>query len=171
MYSSLEKSSFRKLKILWVGRDDPVKNIDLLYEIANDLKEDDFFIVGLERKEKVGNIIYCGRVPHSKISEYYKNSDLLISTSKIEGLPNVILEALKYKLPVVSTLFYKDLDEIIFYGDHKKEKLIEQINIIRENKIEVKKKIENAIYFLNIRHTKEEVYGQFINGIASMYKN
>jgi len=171
MHSSLEKSSFRKLKILWIGRDDPVKNIALLFEIANELKEDKFYIVGLDRKENMGNIEFCGRVPHSAIYSYYQNSDLLISTSKTEGLPNVILEAFKYKLPVVSSLYFKDLTDSIFYGGLEKDKLIEQINLIRSNKIEANKKIQKAIAFLNNKYTAEKVYEQFIFGISSMYKN
>lgn len=53
-------------------------------------------------------IIFMGLV--DKIQNYYINSDFLISTSKLEGLPTVIIEALCYDKPVISTFQLSSLE-------------------------------------------------------------
>lgn len=39
----------------------------------------------------------------SKLDPYFKNADIYVSSSRFEGMPNVIMEAMSYSLPVVAT--------------------------------------------------------------------
>lgn len=47
-----------------------------------------------------------------EIAEYYQNCNLLVSTSKLEGLPTVIIESINYQKPVISS-FQKGSYEIM----------------------------------------------------------
>ena len=40
--------------------------------------------------------------PHSKLIDYYKESDLYVNLSRVEGCPIVLLDALSSRLPIVS---------------------------------------------------------------------
>ena len=42
-------------------------------------------------------------IPHDKMVDYYSNIDVLICTSKCEGTPNPVLEAMACGVPVIST--------------------------------------------------------------------
>lgn len=42
-------------------------------------------------------------IPHDKMVEYYSKLDVLVCTSKIEGTPNPVLEAMACGVPVIST--------------------------------------------------------------------
>lgn len=42
-------------------------------------------------------------IPHDEMQNYYKDIDVLVCTSKIEGTPNPVLEAMACGVPVIST--------------------------------------------------------------------
>lgn len=44
-----------------------------------------------------------GMIPHNEMVNYYSNIDLYVCTSKIEGTPNPILEAMACGIPIIST--------------------------------------------------------------------
>lgn len=101
-----------KIFVLFVGRLEPLKGSDMLFNIIAEINEQsDSFFFGLigdgPDKEKLAsleeNITLFGSVPHKDIHRYYKAADVLILPSKNEGLPNVLLEALACGLPVLAT--------------------------------------------------------------------
>lgn len=63
-----------------------------------------------------------GRVPHASIPRYYQSADLVVHPSKIEGLPNVLLEAAACGIPtlarnvgdssVAASTTYEDPDQL-----------------------------------------------------------
>ena len=46
---------------------------------------------------------FCGQVPRNQIGSYFAAADVFAMTSWVDGVPNVLLEALAAGLPVVST--------------------------------------------------------------------
>ena len=112
------KRSFtnKKVSFLYVGWMVKEKGVEELFEvIANhrDLDEYEFTFVGggtlldelKEKKEKqnLNNITFTGWLDSKDVAEYYHNTDALILPSHTEGFPNVILEALNYRLPIIAT--------------------------------------------------------------------
>lgn len=57
----------------------------------------------IEDERLTGKVTLLGHVPHKEILKWYEKADLFVSTSRWEGSPNVILEAMSYALPVVAT--------------------------------------------------------------------
>jgi glycosyltransferase involved in cell wall biosynthesis len=45
---------------------------------------------------------FVGHVEHEILHHYYKSSDVFLQTSNTEGLPNTVLEALYFGLPIIS---------------------------------------------------------------------
>ena len=100
--------------ILAIGRDHPQKNFDFLltawqqYEIIGGSRE--LVIVGpVDPKRLESSIEHLG-IRNAQVfprtldlSPFYKSAQLFVSTSSFEGFPNVILEALSFGIPVIST--------------------------------------------------------------------
>lgn len=113
--TTLENSKGR-WSVLWIGRFSPVKRFEWLLELATQLPEFDFIVIGAANKKSeyashlqnaaklLTNITLVGEVPHSRMQEYYQSVSALCSTSTKEGFPNVFLEAWRAGVPVVSTV-------------------------------------------------------------------
>jgi glycosyltransferase involved in cell wall biosynthesis len=100
--------------VLAIGRDHPQKNFDFLlkawrqYEIIGGSRE--LVIVGpVDPKRLELSIEHLG-IRNVRIfartldlSPFYESAQLFVSTSRFEGFPNVILEALSFGIPVIST--------------------------------------------------------------------
>ncbi|MEM4282393.1 MAG: glycosyltransferase family 4 protein [Candidatus Woesearchaeota archaeon] len=65
-------------------------------------------------------IISVGRVPWSRMKDYYKTADIFVSCSLHEGFPNALLEAMAAGTPIVTS----DIEGIEEYIRHGKEGLI-----------------------------------------------
>lgn len=97
--------------ILFVGRLSRRKGADRLKRIAQEVgkhRDDIIFCVmgDGEYKEELYNLenVRCiGEVDYDQMGKYYASADLLVHPSRVEGLPNVVLEALSYEVPVVAT--------------------------------------------------------------------
>ena len=61
------------------------------------------------------NVLLVG---YKKSEKYFKKSGLFILNSLFEGLPNVIIEALKYKIPIISTNCLSGPKEILSNGKY-----------------------------------------------------
>lgn len=104
------------LKFISVGRLDYSKNYDMLLRVSKRLKEEKFsfkvYIVGngderenLEKQIQEQNMedtfILLGRKDNPY--PYVKNSDLFLLSSRYEGLPTVVIEALILHVPCLAT--------------------------------------------------------------------
>ena len=111
---SFEKDYDKKI-LLTVGRYDKIKGYDRLIKIFNEFYKHDkqwkLLLVGdgLERKNLQNlinelhlnnNVILTGKT--NNVEKYYKEASIFLFSSYGEGFPMVILEAMKYKLPIIA---------------------------------------------------------------------
>jgi len=107
-----------KIKILFVGRLEEVKGIEVLVEAVNILqnqynKEVELTIIGggsLEQKLKEQsklyglNVQFLGIIPYGPdLFKYYRDSDIFVLPSYSEGTPLVIIESMANSLPVIAS--------------------------------------------------------------------
>ncbi|MFO7967351.1 MAG: glycosyltransferase, partial [Archaeoglobaceae archaeon] len=95
--------------ILFVGRLSRRKGADKLNRIVGEVgkqrKDIVFCVVGdgeyREELAELENPKCVGEFGSEEMSRYYASADLLVHPSRVEGLPNVVLEALSHRVPVV----------------------------------------------------------------------
>jgi len=105
----------REFNVLFVGRLDKYqKGLDLLAKIIEEINKRtdkiNFWIVGdgkdrnivEEIAKKYKNVKYFGKVSDEKLIEIYKNSSLLIITSRFETFHLVSIEAQYFGIPVIA---------------------------------------------------------------------
>jgi len=99
-------------KIISLSRFDYQKNMDLAYEIADSLKDEDIEFVWVgngdhwerlkkQSEQKKLRIHFVGF--SDKPMDYLANSSVYLSTSRFEGLPYALIEAASVGLPIVAT--------------------------------------------------------------------
>jgi len=112
---STSNPSNEKIRICWVGRIEPVKNLPLLLRAATILEHCglnlEYIIVGdgadRQYNEKLAsdlglkNIQFLGY--RTDVPEIMASSDIFVFTSLNEGFGNVIIEAMACGLPIVGT--------------------------------------------------------------------
>ena len=131
---SLKKKIFlkkRKIQIVWIGRLSQEKGIEDILNVVKEIRKYNFVlniigdgpkkknIIDFIKSENIENKVKL--LGHQKnISLFLKKSDLLINTSFFEGFPNVVVEALNYKVPVICSKSGGGIYEILKdgkYGD------------------------------------------------------
>jgi glycosyltransferase involved in cell wall biosynthesis len=105
----------RGRRILAVGNLKSQKNYPLLFEAYAAMKKGDgdrLIVIGegdlrdaLERQVRDLGVEHWVRMPGQRecLEAYYKTADLFVMSSRYEGLPTVLIEALGFGLPVVAT--------------------------------------------------------------------
>ena len=105
------KRSSSTFQIITVANLVAKKNLDLILDIAKELKEITFIIAGDGKEriklqtrinsENIDNLILVGYKTPMELKELYRQSNLFLLTSFFEGTPTVILEAMASGLPIV----------------------------------------------------------------------
>jgi glycosyltransferase involved in cell wall biosynthesis len=107
---------------LWVGRLSEEKRPEWLIQLATELPECHFDVVGqcnvdsryglalTDRIARLPNVRWHGYVPHARMGVLYRACSLLLCTSESEGFPNVFLEAWSCGKPVLTTV---DPDDVV----------------------------------------------------------
>lgn len=143
-----KKQDFKKENIiLFVGRLEKIKGCDIFLDAMAKSKEflKDYKILILgdgSQKEnllkqskdlELENVQFLGRV--SNVEEFYKKAKFIISTSRIEGLSNALIEAMFFDCIRISTpcsgpkeLIENGIDGILCEKDEIPKKLKELIN-------------------------------------------
>lgn len=107
------------VRLLFVGRLNAFKNVEMLIEVASRLKSmgvDNFELQlagegeqrsNLERlvveKGLTRQVRFLGWVDRMAIVEVYRQADLFVTATTWEGMPNTVLEAMACGLPIVGT--------------------------------------------------------------------
>lgn len=106
----------KELKLLWVGRFMPRKGILLVIEVMEKLKKypnitltvvgdgemKDLFLEAIETYKLHKQVNWTGKVPFSKVKEFYESHDAFFFTSLRDSSPAQLIEAMAYGLPVIT---------------------------------------------------------------------
>ena len=164
-----------KLKLLFIGSLKEIKQPNLFVELVHDLYEQgetiEAKIIGSgQLKESLINrsqllpIEFIEQI--NDVRSYIYEADYLISTSKFEGTPNVILEAFALGTNVVA-LYHDGIKDWINKGYLKK------LNSIEEMKFTISKREKNDVrtnrLFLENEHSEKKVLHDFVQ-ILSKFK-
>ncbi len=148
----LKSSNNEGLVFLYVGWLIEEKGIQDLKEVIFEnegLKKHTFIFVGsgslfdemakFIKDKNITNIILKGWLSEEEVVEEYKKADVFIFPSHLEGFPNVVLEALNYRLPIITTNVGGVSESVIndFNGyviePMNKKQLLEAIILISSN--------------------------------------
>lgn len=98
-----------KIQLLYVGRFDYQKGFDIILELANRMNPDRFQLTVVgdfvnDHKYNIDNnlITYVGWLTSQELSNYYRNTHIVIVPSRWEGFAMVPLEAMSYKKAVIA---------------------------------------------------------------------
>ncbi|MFA5746029.1 MAG: glycosyltransferase family 4 protein [archaeon] len=141
-------------KIAYIGRLDQIKNIfimiDTFSKLNNNLELNIYGdgplknrMIAHIKKRNLKNVKYHGFV--SDVKAKLQENDCLILLSKTEGLPNIILEAMILKKPIIMSdigLFSKDIIYVVRLNDSKT--MAKEIQQYLNNKQLQEKLVNNA---------------------------
>ncbi len=115
-----DKNKNKKINILFAGRIEPQKNIELLIKASRILRDSgkkiQVNLVGpinnnsyysrlkimIEKARLERSIIFKGGIQQKELSKYYSTADCIVLTSNMEGLSHTILEGLLFNKPIVA---------------------------------------------------------------------
>ncbi|MGL4865093.1 MAG: glycosyltransferase [Cetobacterium sp.] len=159
-----EEFDKNKINLIAIGRLENQKGFDMLIETLSKIRNQNYIlrIFGegskkeilekmIKEKKLTKKIFLCGM--NENPYKFIKNSDFLISSSRYEGLSNVVIEATVLGVPVIANS-YIGVEEIIKNGlngeiiDIKNSKLLETVlqkkynkNIIKEKALKFNNKV------------------------------
>ena len=109
------KASARPARVLWAGRFNQEKRLELLLELAALNPTVQFDVVGganfqskyveslYTRAAQISNVTLHGRVPHAQMAKFFYQATVVCCTSSFEGFPNVFLESWSAGVPLLTT--------------------------------------------------------------------
>ena len=167
-----------KFKIITVANLFPKKNLDLILEIAKEMSDYDFTIIGTGsqemqlqnkiKKDNISNVNLVGFKSENELVSYYQQSNCFLLTSYREGTPTAILEAMACGLPIV-TSNVGGIDNIISDGTNgfviktfDKKDYIEKILMLK-NDLKLREKIFQSNQNLALQYKWDNVAGNITN--------
>ncbi len=122
-------------KFLFVGSKAKEKGYDLIESAAKGLETDfpdlEFVFAGNFTSGKEGNRTYFDLVESNKLPELYKTVDAFVSSSRVEGMPQVVMEAMAMGIPcIVSRHLFESMltdGEEVLFTDLDSDDLANQI--------------------------------------------
>lgn len=100
-----------KINLLFVGRFDPQKGLDLLLKAFNSCHREDLHLtiigdnvvgggVKIEKKN-TDRVTFLGWIPHEKLASYYTACDVVVMPSRWEAFGLTAVEAMKYGKSII----------------------------------------------------------------------
>ncbi len=167
------KNPFKNSFILWVGSNSSRKRPHIFRDIAIQHPQLLFVMIyskgdgtgGIDEKMGPANLIYIPSCPRDKIGKYYYKSLFLVSTSRLEGFPNIFLESWYFKKPVLSL----DIDPDGIIARHQLGIVVYNLDILHK-KIAIlanNEKLRNRLgvngkAYLESNHSPEKVILKFL---------
>lgn len=151
--TSNEQAKLQNKNILSIGRASYQKGFDLLLKAwaQSTKKHQDWqltivgggnkdYMMDLIKKLRIGNNVIL-KQPTTEISKEYLNASIYVMSSRYEGLPMVLIEALNYGLPIVSFACPCGPKDVI--GDNIGGILVKKKYNIKELSCAINRVIEN----------------------------
>jgi glycosyltransferase involved in cell wall biosynthesis len=166
---TIEKTFEKKLLVVFAGRIEEAKGIDLLMKALETLPQDRFeewiFIGEGPWKELLQNLTnelkisatFPGFVSQAEVHRYLANAHILILPSKSEGFPKIVAEAWNYK--VISVV--SPVGSLPHYLEHGKNGFMMD---------DVSKESLNAAFEELLKRTPQELQGIAQNGQELAHK-
>jgi len=168
--------------VAWVANFRKVKNLALLYKIANKLHLHQFKIAGIpllpmdtETEENVkklnelANVEFLGNIPKKEILPFFSKAKFLLNTSRYEGFSNTFLEAMLTGTPILSTnnvnpdgIIDKYELGYIYTDENDLEKILEAIS-----EADYLQKSKNCIAFVQNNHDHKVLGKKLIEFLES----
>ncbi|MGH9643773.1 MAG: glycosyltransferase family 4 protein [Terriglobales bacterium] len=131
-------------RLLFVGRFDRQKGIDILFAALRDIGHEIFAVIAGDSLraglgELPSNARYAGWLTPGQLEAYYRRAEVVVMPSRWEGLPLVALEAMRAGVPIIAS-GVGGLPEIVEDGKTgilirrtDKESLVETLRSLKTN--------------------------------------
>ena len=161
-FKNLKKTEKQKNQIAYIGRDSFEKGIDILRDIESKIN---------------ANVVYCTNFSWQKTMQILSESSILVVPSRMESIPQVIKEAFYLKVPVIA-FDVGGISELVQDGINGKlispeneEELLEQINILLNDKQVIQKMGENGYDFVVKNLTWESLLPKYEDFYQNLLKS
>jgi glycosyltransferase involved in cell wall biosynthesis len=142
--------------------------------IGGGIESSEFFKKIKNAAKNIQNVEFKGFVSPQEIYKYYQKAILLINTSRIEGFPNIFLEAWSFSVPVVSLNVNPDgIISKYKLGFHSKtfEQMLEDIKTLLKNKELLEMMGKNGKKYVEENHNIMKIADQYEILIENLLKN
>jgi len=171
--------------VLWVGRLVPVKRFEWLLDLAAQMPNVNFRVIGNANNRieydknlqdaalTLPNVEMVGEVPYAQMHKYYRKAAVICCTSRKEGFPNVFLEAWREGIPVVSTV---DPDGVVIKNElgfiaNTVDDLKNQISMMLSDEERYTKLSRNCLTYFHNNHTPESTLPALENLLVQLSSN
>jgi len=147
-----------KKVLLYVGRFVPWKNLARLIGFFQELSSEYALVFAgdgpekeklmkLAEKNLKQKIIFLGKLEKSELNKAYQIADIFVLISSFEGLSHVLIEAMKFNLPIISSNIEPNTEALEDYGncriiDINKAEFLSAVNFLKTTDLKSSKQMD-----------------------------